>query len=37
MNKKEAWEKFRETGKIEYYLKMKEVEKNEGNQKRKTI
>lgn len=27
MNKKEAWEKFRETGKIEYYLKYKEAEK----------
>lgn len=23
MNKKEAWEKFKETGKIEYYLKYK--------------
>ena len=23
MNKKEAWDKFKETGKIEYYLKYK--------------
>jgi len=23
MNKKEAWEKFKKTGKIEYYLKYK--------------
>jgi len=27
MNKKEAWQKFKETGKIEYYLKYKEAEK----------
>ena len=27
MNKKEAWEMFRKTGKIEYYLKYKEQEK----------
>ena len=31
------WDLFKNTGKIEYYLKMKEVEKNEGNQHRKTI
>ena len=24
MNKKDAWKKFKETGKIEYYLKYKE-------------
>jgi len=27
MDKKEAWKKFKETGKIEYYLKYKEAEK----------
>jgi len=27
MNKKEAWKKFRETGKIEYYLEYKKTEK----------
>jgi len=27
MDKKEAWKLFRETGKIEYYLKYKEAEK----------
>ena len=26
MDKKEAWKKFKETGKIEYYLKYKELE-----------
>ena len=31
------WNLFKNTGKIEYYIKMKEVEKNEGNKKRKTI
>ena len=31
------WDLFRNTGKIEYYIKMKEVEKNERNQNRKTI
>lgn len=31
------WDLFKNTGKIEYYLKMKEVEKNEENQKRNTI
>ena len=31
------WDLFRNTGKIEYYVKMKEVEKNERNQNRKTI
>ena len=35
--KKLLWDLFKNTGKIEYYLKMKEVEKNEGSQKRKTI
>ena len=31
MNKKEAWKKFKETGKIEYYLiyKGKEVDQND--------
>jgi len=27
MNKKEAWEMFKKTGKIEYYLKYKRSEK----------
>ena len=27
MNKKEAWEKFKQTGKIEYYLEYKRQEK----------
>ncbi len=27
MNKKEAWEKFKKTGKIEYYLEYKKQEK----------
>ncbi len=31
------WDLFRNTGKIEYYIKMKEVEKNERNQNRKAI
>jgi hypothetical protein len=31
------WELFKNTGKIEYYLKLKEVEKNEKNRKRKKI
>lgn len=31
------WDLFKNTGKIEYYLKMKEVEKNERNKKRKKI
>lgn len=31
------WELFRNTGKVEYYLKMKEVEKNEKNNTRKEI
>ena len=31
------WNLFRNTGKIEYYIKMKEVEKNERNQNRKAI
>lgn len=31
------WDLFKNTGKIEYYLKMKEVEKNENNRKRKKI
>ncbi len=29
------WDLFKNTGKIEYYIKMKEVEKNERNQNRK--
>lgn len=29
------WELFKKTGKIEYYLKMKEVEKNERSKNRK--
>ena len=28
------WDLFRKTGKIEYYLKLKEVEKNENNRSR---
>ena len=31
------WNLFRNTGKVEYYLKMKEVEKNENNNTRKKI
>lgn len=31
------WNLFRNTGKIEYYIKMKEVEKNERDKKRKKI
>lgn len=31
------WDLFKNTGKIEYYLKLKEVEKNENDRKRKTI
>lgn len=31
------WNLFKNTGKIEYYLKMKEVEKNENNNTRKKI
>ena len=31
------WDLFKNTGKIEYYIKMKEVEKNERNQNRKAI
>lgn len=33
--KKLLWELFKNTGKIEYYLKMKEVEKNERSKNRK--
>ena len=29
MDKKEAWKKFKETGKIEYYLKYKEKEETD--------
>lgn len=29
MNKKEAWKVFQKSGKIEDYLKYKEIEKNE--------
>lgn len=35
--KKLLWDLFKNTGKIEYYLKMKEVEKNERNNRRKKI
>ena len=31
------WNLFRNTGKIEYYLKMKEEEKNERSKNRKKI
>lgn len=31
------WNLFRNTGKIEYYLKMKEAEKNERSKTRKKI
>lgn len=31
------WDLFKSTGKIEYYLKLKEVEKNEKNSTRKKI
>ncbi len=31
------WNLFRSTGKIEYYLKIKEVEKNERSKDRKKI
>lgn len=27
MNKEEAWKKFKETGKIKYYIKYKELER----------
>lgn len=29
MNKKEAWQKFKETGNITFYLKYKELEETE--------
>ena len=29
MNKKEAWKKFKKSGKIEDYLAYKEIERNE--------
>ena len=35
--KKLLWDIFKNTGKIEYYLKLKEVEKNERSQSRKKI
>lgn len=35
--KKLLWDLFKNTGKIEYYLKLKEVEKNERNNSRKKI
>lgn len=35
--KKLLWDLFRNTGKIEYYLKMKEEQKNERNKRRKKI
>lgn len=31
------WELFKNTGKIEYYLKMKEVEKNERSKNRTNL
>jgi len=31
------WQLFKNTGKIEYYMKIKEVEKNEKNYTRKNI
>lgn len=31
MNKKEAWKVFQKSGKIEDYLKYKEIEKKEDN------
>ena len=31
------WDLFKHTGKIEYYLKLKEVEKNERSNKRKKV
>ena len=31
------WDLFKNTGKIEYYLKMKEAEKNERSKSRKRI
>lgn len=31
------WNLFRNTGKIEYYLKLKEVEKNERDSRGKTL
>lgn len=35
--KKILWDLFKNTGKIEYYLKLKEVEKNERNNTGKKI
>lgn len=35
--KKLLWDLFKNTGKIEYYLKLKEAEKNERDNKRKEI
>ena len=35
--KKLLWDLFKNTGKIEYYLKMKEVEKNERSKSGKRI
>lgn len=31
------WQLFKNTGKIEYYMKLKEVEKNESNNTRENI
>ncbi len=31
MNKKEAWNKFKKSGKVEDYLKYKEIERDEEN------
>jgi hypothetical protein len=35
--KKLLWDLFKNTGKIEYYIKLKEVEKNERSKTRKKI
>ena len=31
MNKKEAWNKFKKSGKVDDYLKYKEIERDEEN------
>ena len=37
MNKRLLWDLFKNTGKIEYYLKYKEIETDEKNNKRKNF
>ena len=37
MNKRLLWDLFKNTGKIEYYLKYKEVELNEKNNRKKNL